>query len=248
MVGTDKRNDSASNLSRQEHEDAAFAKRVLLVGFDGANYYVADIDSTGAIAIQGGGPGGGGNGAILDYTTSTIGATVFDYANSAPLAVRLTDTNGDYVAGGGGGGTETVQQGTIPWLIEGTVTSSGPITVDGTVTVANTITTDGTVSVANIVTVDVTNIAAGDNRIGRVLCEYHPGTLDTFGALVTGASRGIGRAIAIALGNVAMGAMTMKYNLRGTQKGTMHMSLKTGLTASRTASTSSTVRTNDTPM
>ena len=31
-----------------------------------------------------------------------IKATVLDYANANPLAVRLTDTNGDYVAGSGG--------------------------------------------------------------------------------------------------------------------------------------------------
>jgi hypothetical protein len=34
-----------------------------------------------------------------------------------------------------------------------------------------------------------------------------------------------------AVSSTTMGAMTMKYSLRGTQKGTMHMVLKTGLTA-----------------
>ena len=41
--------------------------------------------------------GGAGDGAIQDGVTSTIEATVFDYTNSNPLAVRLTDTNGDAV-------------------------------------------------------------------------------------------------------------------------------------------------------
>jgi len=46
--------------------------------------------------------GGGGNGAILDGVDSNIKATVFDYTNSNPLAVRLTDINGNYIAAGAG--------------------------------------------------------------------------------------------------------------------------------------------------
>lgn len=46
--------------------------------------------------------GGAGDGAVLDGVTSSIKATVLDYTNSNPLAVRLTDTNGDYAAAGAG--------------------------------------------------------------------------------------------------------------------------------------------------
>jgi hypothetical protein len=46
--------------------------------------------------------GGSGNGAILDGVDSLIKATVLDYSNSNPVAVRLTDTAGDYVAAGAG--------------------------------------------------------------------------------------------------------------------------------------------------
>ena len=46
--------------------------------------------------------GGAGDGAVLDGVSSSIKATVFDYSNSNPLAVRLTDTNGDYTAAGAG--------------------------------------------------------------------------------------------------------------------------------------------------
>lgn len=35
---------------------------------------------------------------IVDGTNSSIKATVFDYTNSNPAAVRLTDTNGDYTS------------------------------------------------------------------------------------------------------------------------------------------------------
>ena len=46
--------------------------------------------------------GGAGDGAILDGVTASIKATVLDYASSNPLAVRLTDTAGDYIAAGAG--------------------------------------------------------------------------------------------------------------------------------------------------
>lgn len=44
----------------------------------------------------------GADGALQDGADSNIKATVSDYANSNPLNVRLTDTNGDYVAAGAG--------------------------------------------------------------------------------------------------------------------------------------------------
>jgi len=51
----------------------------------------------------GGGSGGGGTGsdvAITDGSSSSIKATVKDYADSNPLTVVLVDTNGDaYTAG-----------------------------------------------------------------------------------------------------------------------------------------------------
>lgn len=44
----------------------------------------------------------GADGAINDGVDSNIKATVLDYANSNPIAVRLTDTGGDYVSAGAG--------------------------------------------------------------------------------------------------------------------------------------------------
>lgn len=50
--------------------------------------------------------GGASDGAIVDGTSSSIKATVKDYANANPIAVVLVDTNGDaYTATGGGGAT-----------------------------------------------------------------------------------------------------------------------------------------------
>lgn len=46
--------------------------------------------------------GTGGDGAIVDGVDSNIKASVLDYTNANPVAVRLTDTNGDYAAAGAG--------------------------------------------------------------------------------------------------------------------------------------------------
>lgn len=57
--------------------------------------------STHELLVSGAG-GTGGDGAIVDGVSASIKATVFDYTSSNPLAVRLTDTNGDYIAAGAG--------------------------------------------------------------------------------------------------------------------------------------------------
>jgi hypothetical protein len=67
------------------------AGRLLVAGDPGAE----------PVPVTGGG-GGGGDGAIVDGAVPAIRATVFDLANANPLAVLLTDGNGDPVAVGGG--------------------------------------------------------------------------------------------------------------------------------------------------
>lgn len=64
--------------------------------------YVYDSGSLSWVPMTQPGGASGGDGAILDGVTASIKATVVDYANSNPLTVRLTDTNGDYVAAGAG--------------------------------------------------------------------------------------------------------------------------------------------------
>jgi len=96
--------------------------------------------------------GGAGDGAILDGVTSTIKATVLDYTNANPLAVRLTDTDGNYVGAGAGtqyadGAARGTATGTLAMGDDGTLIQSlkcdangvlaiqdngGSITVDGT--------------------------------------------------------------------------------------------------------------------
>lgn len=52
--------------------------------------------------MQAVGSAGSGDGSIVDGVSSSIKATVFDYATSNPLAATLVDTNGDPISVGGG--------------------------------------------------------------------------------------------------------------------------------------------------
>lgn len=78
----------------------------------------------------------GADGAIVDGSSSTIKATVLDYANSNPLAVRLTDTNGDYVSAGAGtqytedAAAATDPIGSVPMLVRKD-TPSATVSNDG---------------------------------------------------------------------------------------------------------------------
>ena len=65
------------------------------------DYAPLQVDSSGYLRVNVA-AGGAGDGAILDGVTSSIKATVLDYTNSNPLAVRLTNTDGDYVSAGAG--------------------------------------------------------------------------------------------------------------------------------------------------
>lgn len=71
-----------------------------LAGTDG-DYIPLSMDSSGYLRVNVA-AGGAGDGAIQDGANAAIEATVVDYANANPLTVRLTDTNGDYVAAGAG--------------------------------------------------------------------------------------------------------------------------------------------------
>jgi len=71
-----------------------------IAGTDG-DYSPLQVDASGNLRVNVA-AGGAGDGAILDGVSGSIKATVFDYTGSNPLAVRLTDTNGDYVGAGAG--------------------------------------------------------------------------------------------------------------------------------------------------
>jgi len=113
---------------------------------------------------------GGGDGALQDGAAPSIEATVLDYTNSNPLAVRLTDTSGDYVGAGGGtqyadGAAQATPTGTVALGHDGsnvralTTDVSGDLQVDvltmPTTTVTGTVTANagtGTLAVSGPLT------------------------------------------------------------------------------------------------
>jgi hypothetical protein len=129
--------------------------------------------------------GGAGDGAILDGVSSSIKATVLDYTNTNPLAVRLSDTNGDYV--GAGAGTQYTEDAAAAADPVGTVlnlirkdTPASEVTTDGDNIAARGNSAgaqyvellSGTAKIGGDATnglkVDITRIAAGTNNIGDV--------------------------------------------------------------------------------
>lgn len=130
--------------------------------------------------------GGAGDGAILDGVSSSIKATVLDYSNSNPLAVRLTDTSGDYIAAGAGTQyTEDVAAAADPvgnaLILVRTDTPSARTSANGD-NVAGCGTDKGELLVKHTDSIPVTdnggsltvdgtvtaNLAAGTNNIGDV--------------------------------------------------------------------------------
>lgn len=127
---------------------------------------------------------------LVDGISPSIRATVFDYLNANPLAVRLTDVGGDYVAAGGGTqytsggvppanptGTATVYEDGANWesvsllkpfpvQVPGTVAvtqSTSPWVVSGTVAFSNT-----TIAVTNAGTFAVQATQAGTWNINDI--------------------------------------------------------------------------------
>lgn len=90
-----------------------------------ASSYLPVRLSDGTSFYSAGGGGGGGDGAITDGVSSSIKATVLDYTNSNPLAVRLTDTSGDAIAA-----LPVTDNG-------GSLTVDGSVSITGSVTVAS---------------------------------------------------------------------------------------------------------------
>lgn len=66
----------------------------------------------------------GSDGAIVDGASSTIRATVENYAGSNPLAVTLKDTSGNYVTASGG--TQYTEGDTTSTITGGAVLAEGP--------------------------------------------------------------------------------------------------------------------------
>lgn len=125
--------------------DNAATRSMLIAGKTaGGNQDDIKTDGSGSMNVNlTGGTITGSDGSILDGATPSIKATVKNYTNANPLTVRLTDTNGDYVAASGGtqytdaASTPTHPTGSIPVFDNaGTITAvsaSNPLPVSATI-------------------------------------------------------------------------------------------------------------------
>lgn len=152
--------------------------------------YVLAINSDGSINISGTiTASAAGDGSILDGVISSIKATVLDYTNSNPLAVRLSDTSGDYVGAGAGtqyadGATAATPTGTVSFGHDGSYVRAITTDADGNIQVdiltIPSITGTVTANVANTVTVSGTMTAnAGTNLNTSLLALESGGNLAT---------------------------------------------------------------------
>ncbi len=112
----------------------------------------------------------GADGAITDGVDALIKATVLDYASSNPLAVRLTDTAGDYV--GAGGGTQ---------YTEDAAAAANPIG-----TALNLIRAD---SLSGLTTTDGDNVAARGTDKGELYVKHADSIAITSATLATAAKQ-----------------------------------------------------------
>ena len=202
-----------------------------------ATTYISVRLTDGTSFYNASGGGGGGDGAILDGVSSGIKATVFDYTNSNPISVRLTDTNGDYV--GAGAGTQYATGTAV-----GTPTGTAALGYDGA-NVRALLT-----SAAGRLSVDVNSLVAiptGSNTIGAVnLAQYTPvsGRLPVDGSGVTQPVSGtitanIGTSGALALDASVTGLQVSQGSTTSGQKGELMMgAVTTGAPSYTTAQTS----------
>ena len=146
--------DTLKQLALEEYDSTTTGtKKSLVYGWDSAGLAKVrlKVDANGQVYVT----GAGGSGSILDGVNTAIKATVLDYANSNPLAVRLTDTAGDYVTAGGGtqyadGAARGTATGTLAMGDDGTLIQS--LKCDA----------------AGELQIDVLSIATGNNIIGQV--------------------------------------------------------------------------------
>lgn len=184
---------------------------------DSAGTNRATVYSTGAVRISGDikiAGGGASDGAIVDGDNSAIKATVLDYTASNPLAVRLSDTDGNYVGAGAGtqyndGAARGSATGTLALGDDGTnvqsvkVDTSGELQVDiaspvtiGSVTVPVGISGDVSIIPKAGQTFDVSDRAARD--CGKV-------DIAAFDAALPAGTNNIGDVDILTMPNVTVG-------------------------------------------
>ena len=130
--------------------------------------------------------GGAGDGTILDGANSAIKVTVRDYTSSNPLAVALTDSNGDFASAGAG-----------TQYTEDAAAAADPIG-----TALNLIRKD---TPASEVSLDGDNIAARGNSAGAQYVEVLSGTAKIGGDAANGLDVDVTRLPALVAGSANIG-------------------------------------------
>jgi len=96
-VGGFRKGGRVNSADRAEHIDAADAKRVVVMGFDGSDFNIVNVNSSGQLSTTGGG-GGGGNAEYAEDTAHTTGDTgVFVMGVQRDAAAATFGQDGDYV-------------------------------------------------------------------------------------------------------------------------------------------------------
>ena len=176
---------SEQNILVASYDEDYDVLAVELLGEDTSQLRKLQSDSSGFLKVNVA-AGGAGDGAILDGVTSSIKATVLDYTNSNPLAVRLTDTAGDYV--GAGAGTQ---------YTEDAAAAANPVG-----TAVNLIRTD---TPATQVTTDGDNVAQRGTNYGAAYVQL----VTSAGAYIDSVGGGTQYAVDAALGATPTGTLAI---------------------------------------
>lgn len=145
------------------------------------------VDAAGTIyTATSGGTAGGGDGAILDGVSSAIKATVLDYTNSNPLAVRLTDTSGDNLAVATSAlqTTGNTSLSTIAGAVAGTEMQVDVLTMPTTTVQATNL------DIRDLTSTDVVTVTGGAGQTADVKI-----TLDSEAVVIGAGSAAIGKII-----------------------------------------------------
>ena len=119
---------SQSDIGNKSFDSTYGVENVLPVGEFAGDLRRFQMDTDGYIKMNlaaGSVTFTGADGAILDGASGAIKATVLDYTNSNPIAVRLTDANGDIASVGAGtqyadGAVRGTSTGTLLMVDDGT--------------------------------------------------------------------------------------------------------------------------------
>lgn len=148
-----RQNEGWASLTKLEHEDGATAKRVLLIGFDGSNYFKVKTNDQGELVISGAVTTNYEHREDFPFLDNDTGVFVLAVRNDDQNV--LTDADGDYSP------ISVTSRGAVRVDLGG-----GSISVTGQVGVTPPTSSTGTVTNVSGSATSVTALAANGNRLG----------------------------------------------------------------------------------